>query len=356
MLYIMVMIRIALSEIDREAINEALDDPSIDERQKRKLLALRMHDLNVPHQKIAQLLNISDDTVTNYLKAYEAEGLAGILENRHYKPLSQAVEFFEQIKKSLDEHPVATGKEAADRIKKITGIDYSESQARRIMKKLGFKCRKTGSIPGKADPQLQMDFLTDELLPRLEEARNGDRKVFFVDAAHFVWGAFLGMVWCFTRIFIRTGSGRKRYNVLGAVETKDHDWISVQTTGSINAQVVIELIKKIHRKYSKEEITLVMDNARYQYNAEVRALAESLGIELLYLPPYSPNLNLIERVWKLVKSKCLRNKYYENFDDFQTAIDEFVYSMKGKNKILLKSLITENFSIHSTPKIECCKV
>ena len=177
----------------------------------------------------------------------------------------------------------------------------------------------------------------------MEEAQEGKRRFFFVDAAHFVLGAFLGMIWCFRRVFIRTGSGRQRYNVLGAVETRDYDLVTVETTGSINAMTVCELIRKIDLDYPEDPITLVMDNARYQYNRKVKELAESLNMELLFLPPYSPNLNLIERLWKLVKANCLRNRYYDDFGKFRGAINAFLKSLRGRNKDLLKSLLTEKY-------------
>ena len=122
----------------------------------------------------------------------------------------------------------------------------------------------------------------------MEEAQEGERRVFFVDAAHFVMGAFLGMVWCVSRIFLRTSSGRQRYSVLGAIETRDHDLVTIRTAGSVNATTVCELIGKIYAEYSGEPITLVMDNARYQRNRSVIELAESLNIQLLFLPAYSP--------------------------------------------------------------------
>jgi transposase len=344
------MIRFELSQEEHEAISEALDDPSIEERHKRRLLAIRMHQLNVPHGVIARTLSVSDDTITNYLKLYQTDGLSGLLENRYYQPVSQIEPFLDQIAQSLEQDPVATANEAAERIRRLTQVELSESQARRIMRRLGLAYRKSAGVPGKADPQMQFDFLAQELLPRLEEARQGERRVFFVDAAHFVLGAFLGMIWCFVRVFIPTGSGRQRYNVLGAVETRDHQMVSIRTTGSINAQTVCELQEMIHERYPNEAITLVMDNARYQYNRAVKEQAEALGIELLYLPTYSPNLNLIERVWKLVKAKCLRNRYHENFPAFCATIDSFIDSLDGKNKHLLKSLLTENFHIPAFPK------
>jgi len=218
------------------------------------------------------------------------------------------------------------------------------------MVRLGMKFRKCAAVPGKADPQLQFTFLQDELLPRLEQARRGEGRVFFVDAAHFVLGAFLGMIWSFTRIFVPSGCGRQRYNVLGAVETRDHDFVSIRTTGSVNSDTVCELVRKLDETYPGEEITLVMDNARYQRNKVVIAEAERYGIEILFLPSYSPNLNLIERVWRLVKTKCLRNRHFEDFAKFMTTIDEFIDSLAGENRPYLQSLVTENFQTFEIPK------
>ena len=126
--------------------------------------------------------------------------------------------------------------------------------------------------------------------------------------------------------------------------------VTVRTTESINAQTICQLARIIYEKYPGEPITLVLDNARYQRNRQVTELAAELGIELLYLPTYSPNLNLIERVWKFVKSKCLRNRYYEDFGKFRGAIDSFLDSLNGSNKILLESLLTEKFHIPIIPK------
>jgi transposase len=344
------MIRIDLSDGDREAIAEELDDPEIDMRIRHRLMTVRLHDLKVPHQAIAQALNLCEDTVTNYLKLYRDGGLAGLLEDRYYRPTSSVHPWLEDIAQSFEQNPVSTANEGAARIQQISGIRLSDAQARRIMIGLGLKFRKTAAVPGGADPQLQFDFLTEELLPRLEEARQGRGRVFFVDAAHFVLGSFLGMIWSFTRIFVPSASGRQRYNVLGAVETRDHDFVSIRTTDSINEDVVCDLLMKIHKAYGEEPITLVMDNARYQRSRLVVEVAAALGIELLYLPPYSPNLNLIERVWRLVKARCLRNKYFETFALFKGAIDAYLDSLSKANRKLLQTLLTENFQLFENPK------
>ena len=173
------MIELEITDDERQAIAEELDDPEIDPRIRRKLMTIRMHDLEVPHATIAAALSISDDTVTNYVKLYRDEGIAGLMENRHYKPTSSVTPFIEEIERSFSEEPVATAGEGAQRIESISGVRLSDSQARRIMAGLGMKFRKCATVPGKADPQMQFDFLQDELLPRLEEARNGERRVFF---------------------------------------------------------------------------------------------------------------------------------------------------------------------------------
>ncbi len=122
-------------------------------------------------------------------------------------------------------------------------------------------------------------------------------------------GAFLGFVWCFERLFVKSPSGRKRFNVLGALNAITHKVILVTYDTYITASQVCELIEKIAALGLMIPINLVLDNARYQKCKIVEKMALSLSIELLYLPSYSPNLNLIERLWKLVKKKCLYGKY-----------------------------------------------
>jgi transposase len=181
------------------------------------------------------------------------------------------------------------------------------------------------------------------LEPRLEEAKAGKRTVFFVDAAHFVLGAYLGFLWCFARVVVRAPSGRQRFNVLGALDAITHQLITVTNESYINSVSVGELLEKIAGLGLQTPITLVMDNARYQRCRYVLEIAARLGIEILFLPPYSPNLNLIERLWKFVKKECLYDEYYENFQLFKDAITRCLSETSGSHKSALKTLLTLNF-------------
>jgi transposase len=175
-------------------------------------------------------------------------------------------------------------------------------------------------IPAKADPEQQAAYLEEVLEPRLAEAQAGERAVFFVDAAHFVLAPFLGFLWSFTRIFIQAPSGRQRFNVLGALNAITHELITVTNDTYITSEQVCQLLVHLAALNLGVPITLVLDNARYQKCALVITTAAQLHIELCFLPAYSPNLNLIERLWKFVKKQCLYSHYYADFTSFKTAI------------------------------------
>ena len=164
-----------------------------------------------------------------------------------------------------------------------------------------------------------------------------------MDAAHFVLGAYLSFLWCFTRVLVRAPSGRQRFNVLGALNAVTHQLIMVTNDSYINSASVGKLLEKIAGLGLATPITLIMDNARYQCCCYVLDIAARLNIEILFLPPYSPNLNLIERLWKFVKKECLYGKYYEKFQLFKDAITRCLSETSGIRKHSLKTLLTLNF-------------
>src|SRR5713101_3545828 len=189
----------------------------------------------------------------------------------------------------------------------------------------------------------QRAFLKTELQPALDAAAAGTGHVFFVDAAHFVFGTFLCCLWSLARIFVRAASGRQRFNVLGAWNAVTRQLIAVTNTTVVNTETMSELLREIAALGLTGPITLVLDNARYQHNAAVKALATQVGITLLFLPSYSPNLNLIERLWGFAKRQSVYGKYHATFASFRTAIESTLANLSTTHATKLKTLMTLTF-------------
>jgi transposase len=189
----------------------------------------------------------------------------------------------------------------------------------------------------------QREFLNTELKPRLDEATAGRGHVFFVDAAHFVFGTFLCCLWSIARVFLRAASGRQRFNVLGAWNAVTRELIAITNTTVVNTETMCELLRAVATRGLIGPVTLVLDNARYQRNAVVVNLAAELKIELLFLPSYSPNLNLIERLWRFMKRKAAYGRYHPTFADFRAAIQDVLDRVPTTHANKLASLMTLNF-------------
>jgi len=182
----------------------------------------------------------------------------------------------------------------------------------------------------------------------MKKAKENELTLLFLDGAHFVMGCdFLGYIYGKTRRFVKTFSGRKRYNVLGALNFVTKKVTIVANDTYIKSAEVCEMLLKVAAEYTGKVIHIVLDNARYQKCFLARDLAEELGIVLHFIPPYSPNLNLIERLWKHVKSR-LRSKYYDQFDAFKETIDSIIEDTDRGSKELIDKLIGESVQIFDT--------
>jgi len=207
---------------------------------------------------------------------------------------------------------------------------------------------KSGSLPAKANASAQRVCYDTILFPLMSKAKRQELTLLFLDASHFVMGCdFLGCIYGKTRRFIKTFSGRKRYNVLGALNFVTKKVTTVTNDTYITADEVCEMLRKVAVEYAGKPVHIVLDNARYQKCEIVTNLAQELGIALHYIPPYSPNLNLIERLWKHVKGR-LRSKYYDKFDGFKERIDSIIDETDKGSKKLIDKLIGDSVQLFDT--------
>jgi transposase len=336
------MIKVEFTDSEKDSLHhERYHHPHPSVRLKMEAVWLKSQQL--PHKEICRLTGICSTTLTNYLREYQKGGIEALKTVKFYRPKSELEAHRQKLETYFREHPPATAKEAMATIETLTGIKRSPRRISAFFNRIGMKRRKVGTIPAKADPEVQEKFKREQLEPRIEEAKAEKRVVFFVDAAHFVLSPFLGMLWCFVRQFVRGAPGRQRFNVLAALNAITHELVMVTNDTYITGDTVCELLVQIASLQLGLPITLILDNARYQKCRLVMDLAAKLSIELLFLPTYSPNLNLIERLWKFVKNKCLYSVYYPNFKTFKQAISECLAQTNSTYKNELDTLLALRF-------------
>jgi len=322
------------------------DNHSFKSAKRLALTALLLKE-DIEPATVSRIVGVGKRQIYNCRKAYESGGVAAITADTRYRPESELEACKDMIKEDLTARPVATAAEARERIKYLTGIHRSPTQVRAFMHRLGLKPLKAAAIPAKADPAVQSEFLETALEPRIQEAVQGKRALVFMDAAHFVWQLYTGVLWCIRRIFIPSASGRARVNVLGAYDPIKNKLIKIVNRSYITSSQVIKLLERIRAVYREQVVTIVLDNAKYQRCKAVKEKASALHIELLFLPTYSPNLNLIERLWRFVKKECLYSKYYKTANDFESAIVNCLGEVNTVKKHKVKTLMTLKFQLFS---------
>lgn len=316
---------------------------------RRRAMVVWMWSQGRDQQDCAQIAGVSERTVRRYLDGFEKGGLAWVREIRQKGQSSRLAPHAVSLESEFQARPPPTIAEAGARIETLCGVRLRPTQTRAFLHAQGFAWRKVAAIPlpPKKTPEehaaTQRQFLDDTLEPALAAARQGQGHVFFVDAAHFVLGMFLCCLWSQCRLFIRSSSGRQRFNVLGAWNAVTHQFVSVCNTTFVNQETFCELLAKIAALALPGPVTLVLDNARYQHCDRCIACAKELGITLLFLPSYSPNLNLIERLWKFVKKECLYGRHFPSFAVFRSRIEACIDAFDSTHKAKLDSLMTHHF-------------
>ena len=318
----------------------------------QRLLFLVLKVKGYSNDMIADILSVSITTIFNWQHIFREAGLEA-LTALHYKGQPSALNAYgTQLALEMDNNPVGSLKEAQDRIEKATGLKRSITQIRAFVQRHKLKRRKVGQIPDKANLQAQERFNNEQLQPLTKQAQHRGIRLLFLDAVHFVHLPFLGYLYGWTRKFIRSAAGRKRFNVLAALDAVDHTLTTICNETYINATTVCQLLELLAKQYAGEAIYIILDNARYQRCHLVHQTAVALGIHLVFLEPYSPNLNLIERLWRFVKKQVLYNKYYSNFDAFKVAVSTCLEKIThGKYAAELQALLTLKFQTFAHSKI-----
>ncbi len=336
-----------LEEKERKLLREIQRN----EKYKRdyvKVTILLMLDLGQSPQNIALFLGIHDSTVYRYLETYQTLGLDKYLENNYlgyWGKLSSHE--MARLRTELKTRLYENAEEICCFIKAEFGVEYRAEGLVPLLHRIGFEYKKTKQVPCRADEAAQVKFITR--FEELQANKEADEVHYFVDAVHPTLNSEASYGWIEKgeEYQIQSNSGRTRANILGALNANDVTDIISKEYKTINSQWASEFLVEIGKRNPEaKKIVIFSDNAGYFKKAEKDGLIRDERIEIVWLPTYSPNLNLIERLWKYLKKKVLKNKYYGTAKGFREKIREFFENIKDY-KTELESLLTCNFRVVS---------
>lgn len=301
---------------------------------------------------VADCLGIDVSTVYRYKNAYLHGGESELLENRHkgYWGLLNSQQL-SALHEELTKHVYTDAKSVSSWIRSAFGIEYTVSGTVDILNRIGFSYKKTTEVPCEAQSSAQQTFVTE--LSDLFSCIPDDAVVYYADGVHPTHNSRSTYAWIEKgkRLEQPTVSGRDRVNINGLLNAHDVTDVIAHDCLSVNAQSTKELYQAALEKHPKAScVYIISDNARYYHNKELKEWTLETRIKQIFLPPYSPNLNLIERLWKFLRKKVINTGFYRTKEEFRNAIRNFFENI-GKFRKELESLLTLKFRLINSQTI-----
>jgi len=299
------------------------------------------------YTQTAKLLMLDEGTLRRYVKQFQNQGLDGLLECRYAGGQTRLTVVQEQELKAflkINTHRAASS--VVSHIRSKYGVTFSTIGATELLHRLGFSYKKPKIVPGKADPVRQAQFL--QTYRELKDRLRANDQVYFADSTHPEHNTKPSYGWILKGKahdkFVKTNTGRERLNLNGALSLKDKTAVVLEEE-TINSGSVVRLFKKLAIKQPTGKIHLILDNASYHHSRVVKAwLKKRRRFKLHFLPPYSPNLNLIERLWRFFHTQVTWNHYFATFDEFRRETLKF-FKHLSRYGPELDTLLADNFQV-----------
>jgi transposase len=277
----------------------------------RRMNSLLLLDDGLSSEQIAKVLFIDAETVREHLRLYRSSGVTGI-ERLKYEGSEPALteQQLAALGAELDSRLYMTAKAVCAFVQRTFNVDYTPHAMAKVLKRLGFVYKMPKKVPAKANEDVQRTFV-EEVLGPLMKAANDDTPLYFSDGTHPSYTAHAAYGWIRkgeTRE-LKSNHGRTNVSINGALSWPGREFVHRQT-GRITSAEMILLFKDLEARHpTASAIRVVLDNARYNHSKELKAwlARDDCRIEVIYLPAYAPNLNLIERFWWLFKKSYLLN-------------------------------------------------
>lgn len=315
------------------------------ERDRRvcdRIKAVLAFDDGYSYTEIAQILLLDDETIRRHVEDYLKESKLVTNNGGSEGKLNDSET--QKLVAHLAEVTYLHVKEICQYVRLEFGIKYSISGMTKWLHTNGFRHKKPHGRPVLADAEKQKKFIT--FYRRLKSKSKGKEPIYFADSVHPHYQTQLAYGWILEgeRKEVKTTSCRKQLNFIGGISLDGHRFTFHQADW-VNADSICDFLWKLRKANpGKYYVHLILDNAKYHHGNQVKEFAKELGIKLHYLPPYSPNLNPVERMWKLMHERVRYNKYHSTFSDFTDATVGFFKNI-GRQKKILRDRITDNFQI-----------
>lgn len=320
-----------------------------EERDRRlcdRIKAVLAYDEGYNYSEIAKILLLDDETIRRHIEDYRQENK--LLPKNGGSEASLTKEEAKELIEHLEAITYLYVKDICQYVKKTYGVSYSISGMTKWLHGNNFTYKKAHGIPAKADKERQEAFIRH--YNRLKKKAGKEEPIYFADSVHPQHQTQLTYGWILkgVRKEIATTGRQKRLNIIGGISLNGHRF-SYRQVEKVDAVNICDFLWHLRQANpGKYYVHLIWDNARPHRNDEVHRFAKELGIKLHYLPPYSPNLNPVERVWKLMHESVRYNQYYRDFSEFSEAVLGFFNGISRK-KNLLRDRITDNFQILHSP-------
>lgn len=295
--------------------------------------------------EVGQILLLDDDTIRTYKKNYIKHGITYLCADKYKGTTGKLTpEQLHELQNLLSQKIYISTNEILKKVAEVFGVTLKKSRIIEIIKQLGFVYKKPKLIPSKITVKAQEAFI--EKYQNLKENLSEEDQIYFMDGVHPQHNSQPSYGWLKKNNsqHLPSNTGRKRININGALNLNNLE-VSYQECERINSESVKAHLNTMLKKQAKGKIYIIADNARYYRSKLISEfLEEHKRIEIVFLPPYSPNLNIIERLWLVLKKEIIYNKFYEKFNAFKTKIISFFENEMWKND-KYKNLLNDKFHI-----------
>ena len=305
--------------------------------------------------EVAKLLDVTERQVRKWLRIYRTKGLEALCTLHHQgDPGKLRPAQIERLKAEVATGRFLTAQQVVEWIDELFHVTFTPRGVRDLLHRIGVSYHKATGFFWKANPVKQEEFINT--YDRHKQETDGPKtRRYFVDACHPVWGVeMLYCCWLLVgqRFLVGVGGGRKRLNILGAYCPEDQEYLDFRLTrDNVNGQQFVNFLRLLRASHPEtKRFILYLDNAKY-YHAEVvqEWLVRHPEFQLEFLPAYSPNLNLIERLWKFLRKKAF-TRWHKTFEAMEAAVSAVLDHLENY-QAELTTLMTEKFQRHPRAKV-----